>query len=157
MIIKSVTINKYIYEHRLEEEIMAKVAVVYWSGTGNTESMANALAKGAGADLFTSDDFSADKLEGYDVLAMGCPAMGGEELEDSSFAPMYDSIKAQLSGKSVFLFGSYDWGDGEWMRLWEQDAKENGANIVEESVIVNLTPDDEQLSKLEAIGAKLKA
>lgn len=140
-----------------KEEIMAKVAVVYWSGTGNTESMAKAVAKGANADLFTSDEFSASKLSNYDVVAFGCPAMGGEELEDSSFAPMYEGLKAGLSGKKVFLFGSYDWGDGEWMRLWEQDIRESGANVVEESVIVNLTPDDGQLASLAAIGEKLKA
>ena len=100
---------------------MSKIAVVYWSGTGNTEAMANAVLKGAKdkgaeAELFTASDFSADMAADFDGIAFGCPSMGTEELEDSEFAPMFDSVKDKLSGKKIALFGSYGWGDGEWMR-----------------------------------------
>ena len=101
---------------------MSKVAVIYWSGTGNTEAMAQAVAEGAKAagaevDLLTCADVNG--VEAYDAVALGCPAMGAEELEDSEFLPMLESIEAALVGKKTALFGSYGWGDGEWMRTWE--------------------------------------
>ena len=109
---------------------MARVAVVYWSGTGNTETMAMAVAKGAksgnaNVDVFQSTDFSAAKMDEYDAVAFGCPAMGAEELEDSEFLPMFNDCKAKLSGKKIALFGSYGWGDGEWMRNWEEDGEKS--------------------------------
>ncbi len=134
---------------------MSKAAVVYWSGTGHTESMANAVAKGCGGDLFTAAEFDADKAAGYDAVALGCPAMGSEELEDSEFQPMYDAVKDALAGKKVALFGSYDWGDGEWLRTWEEDAKAAGLNVVG-TVQANNEPDDEALAACEALGASLK-
>ena len=105
---------------------MKKTAVVFWSGTGNTESMANAVlegmkAAGAEAELFTSEQADAAKLALFDAIAFGCPAMGAEELEETEFAPMFDAVKGSLSGKDAALFGSYGWGDGEWMRTWEDD------------------------------------
>ncbi len=126
---------------------MSKAAVVYWSGTGNTEEMANQIvagAKEAGADvtLYTSADFQADMMDNFDVIAFGCPAMGAEELEDTEFGPMFDTCKAKLSGKKIALFGSYGWGDGEWMRLWEEDCKNAGAEFVCESVICADAPED---------------
>lgn len=99
---------------------MSKVAVVYWSGTGNTEMMAQKVAEGAkeaGAEVsvLTCADFSADDVDAYDAIAFGCPAMGAEELEDTEFEPMFSACESKLSGKKIALFGSYGWGDGEWM------------------------------------------
>ena len=104
---------------------MSKVAVVYWSGTGNTEAMASAVAegakgKGAEVSLLTASEFSADKVGGYDAIAFGCPSMGAEQLEESEFEPMFAACEGDLRGKSIALFGSYGWGDGEWMRSWEE-------------------------------------
>ena len=139
---------------------MSKIAVVYWSGTGNTEAMAKAVVKGAkdsGAetDLFTPSEFNADMLDLYDTVAFGCPAMGAEELEDTEFQPMFDSLTDMLSGKKIALFGSYGWGDGEWMRIWEENCKKAGAELVSDSLIVNETPDGEGLAKCEELGASL--
>ena len=102
---------------------MKKTAVVYWSGTGNTEEMANAVAAGmksAGAEVtvYTPEDFSAEKLDELEAVAFGCPAMGDEVLEESEFEPMFTACEGKLNGKSIALFGSYGWGDGEWMRTW---------------------------------------
>ena len=94
-----------------------KVAVIYWSGTGNTEQMAQAIAEGAGADLFAVSDFSG-KLDAYDRVAFGCSAMGDEVLEESEFEPFFAEVEGELSGKTIALFGSYGWGDGQWMRDW---------------------------------------
>ncbi len=126
---------------------MSKVAVVYWSSTGNTEAMAKYVeegAKEAGADVtvFTSADFNADMVNEYDAIAFGCPAMGAEELEDSEFEPMFASCEPNLSGKKIALFGSYGWGDGEWMRDWEERCKATGANIVTDPVICCEAPED---------------
>lgn len=139
---------------------MSKIAVVYWSGTGNTEAMAQSVAKGAedkGAEvkLCTSAEFNADMLNEYDAVAFGCPAMGDEELEDSEFQPMFDSLTDRLSGKRLALFGSYGWGDGDWMRKWEESCKNAGAELVCEGLIINETPDDEGLAKCEELGASL--
>lgn len=132
---------------------MKKVAVVYWSGTGNTEEMANALLSdctklGAEAKLFSASDFSAVLFDEYDAVAFGCPAMGDEELEDSEFLPMYEPIREKLSGKPIVLFGSYSWNDGEWMRLWQAQAEADGANLLVEGIACYEAPDDEVLAKL---------
>ncbi len=139
---------------------MSKIAVVYWSGTGNTEMMAQAVlegaqAAGAEADLFTAADFSADAAAGYDAFAFGCPSMGAEELEETEFEPMYTAVEGTISGKKVVLFGSYDWGDGEWMRLWEERVRDNGLVLAADGLICNLTPDDEALANCKALGAAL--
>ena len=139
---------------------MSKIAVVYWSGTGNTEAMANEVAEGAksaGAEVevFTPDTFSADKMDAYDAVAFGCPAMGAEELEDTEFEPMFKDCEAKLSGKKIALFGSYGWGDGEWMRTWEEDCASAGLNRVADSVICCEAPDDEALAACRALGKKL--
>ena len=140
---------------------MSKVAVVYWSSTGNTEAMANAVAdgvkgKGGEAVLHTCEDFDGSKVTEYDAIAFGCPAMGDEVLEDTEFEPMFDGCKDALKGKNIALFGSYGWGDGEWMRNWEERAKNDGATLVGgEGLIVNETPDDEALEKCAALGAEL--
>ncbi|PKK39052.1 Flavodoxin [Clostridiaceae bacterium JG1575] len=140
-----------------ERGMIMNIAVVYWSGTGNTEQMAQkvlegAAAKGASASLFTSDEFTAEKAAGFDGFCLGCPSMGAEQLEDGSFDPMYQSIASELSGKPVALFGSYGWGDGEWMRTWAQDAKDKGARLVSEGLMCHETPDDEVLAQCVALG-----
>ena len=135
---------------------MSKVAVVYWSGTGNTEMMAQSVAKGADGELFTAADFTPDKAAAFDAIAFGCPAMGAEELEDGEFQPMFDAVKGALANKKVALFGSYDWGDGEWMRTWAANCEAEGISLAAEPVICNNTPDDEGLNNCEALGASLK-
>ena len=139
---------------------MAKVAVVFWSGSGNTEAMANAIvegAKGAGAeaDLIQAEDFGDDKVAEYDALAFGCPAMGDEELEDSVFEPMFSQVESSLKDKKVALFGSYGWGDGGWMRSWEDRCKNAGIALIAEGLIVNETPDDDGEAQCRALGASL--
>lgn len=139
---------------------MSKVAVVYWSGTGNTEIMAQkvlegAKAAGAEAALFTAGEFSADKMDDFDAVAFGCPAMGAEQLEEGEFEPMFNACESKLSGKKIALFGSYDWGDGEWMRTWESDCDSAGVNLVCESVICTETPDDAALEACRALGKAL--
>ena len=137
-----------------------KTAVVYWSGTGNTEAMAGSVAEGAksaGAEVsvFTATDFSADMVDQFDSIAFGCPSMGSEQLEDSEFEPMFNACEAKLSGKKVGLFGSYGWGDGEWMRTWEKDCSDAGLNLVCESVICADAPDDAALESCRALGKAL--
>ena len=139
---------------------MSKVAVVYWSGTGNTETMANAVAegaKGAGAevDVIVANDFNSGKVAEYGGIAFGCPAMGAEVLEEEEFEPMFASCESKLSGKRIALFGSYGWGDGEWMRDWETRCKEAGAVLICESVICNEMPDDEGIQSCKALGENL--
>lgn len=131
-----------------------KTAVIYWSGTGNTEAMAKAIAEGAGADIFTVSEFGGS-VSDYDVIAFGCPAMGAEVLEEEEFEPFFTSVEGSLSGKKVILFGSYGWGDGEWMRNWEERTKATGAEIVDGAgVMVNETPSDDDLANLKELGAR---
>ena len=139
---------------------MSKVAVVYWSMTGNTEAMAYADAEGAKAagaevDLLTSADFGADRLNDYDAIGFGCPAMGDEILEEDEFDQMFTACVGSLSGKKIALFGSYDWGDGEWMRIWEGRYKTTGANLACDFVICHLDPGDEDKEACQKLGAAL--
>ena len=127
---------------------MSKVAVVYWSGTGNTEAMASAVVDGvreggAKAELFTASEFDASMLSSFDAVAFGCPSMGSEQLEDSEFEPMFNSCEGDLGGKKIALFGSYGWGDGEWMRNWEETCTTDGAR---RSVRL-LQPSDNEISR----------
>ena len=126
-----------------------KIAVIYWSATGNTELMAQSVEKGIKNAGGEADIFSVSKL------ALGCPAMGVEVLEESEFQPFYDSIRDKLSNKKVVLFGSYDWGDGEWMRNWEEDVRSTGASLVKDGLITNLTPDDNAISECIKLGEEL--
>ena len=119
---------------------MQKTAVIYWSGTGNTEAMAKAVAEGAkaaGAEvgLFSVDEFDAAKMDEFDAFAFGC--------------------EARLNGRPVGLFGSYGWGDGEWMRTWEDNCKSAGVNLAADSVICQEAPDDEAEAACRALGAVL--
>ena len=139
-----------------------KTAVIYWSGTGNTEKMAEAVAAGArsaGAEtsLLTASEFTAAGVQAYDTLAFGCPAMGAETLEEDEFAPMFESVKPALKGKKIALFGSYGWGDGEWMRTWETDCAAAGCVFAADSVTCNEAPDEDALAACRALGAALGA
>lgn len=139
---------------------MSKIAVVYWSGTGNTEAMANAVAdgvneNGGNATLYTTDNFNGDMVNDFDAIAFGCPAMGAEVLEDEEFEPMFNSCEPALNGKKIALFGSYGWGDGEWMRNWEETCTSDGAVLTTESVICNDAPDDDAVANCKALGAAL--
>lgn len=139
---------------------MSKAAVVYWSSTGNTEMMAEAVkagAESAGCEttLYTAAEFSADKLDAFDAVAFGCPAMGDEVLEEDEFEPMFNSCKEKLAGKKIALFGSYGWGDGEWMRTWEETCREAGAVLAADYVICQEEPDDEATENCRALGKAL--
>lgn len=140
---------------------MSKVAIVYWSGTGNTEAMADLVAQGvraAGAEahILTASEFNASRVDDYDAFAFGCPAMGNEELEDGEFLPMYDEVEPVVaaSGKKCVLFGSYEWAEGEWMELWEQRAEEAGLNVVETTIAYDY-PDDEASADCVRVGSLL--
>ena len=127
---------------------MSKVAVVYWSGSGNTEAMADKVAEGAKAagaevEVISADDFDGTDISSFDGVAFGCPAMGDEELEDSVFQPVFEACEPKLAGKKVALFGSYGWGDGDWMRSWEEKCQNDGVALAVDSVICNEEPDDE--------------
>ena len=137
---------------------MNKVAVIFWSGTGNTEAMAGAVADGAkaaGAEAALLACAEVNDISAYDAVALGCPAMGAEELEDSEFLPMLEGIEPALPGKKVALFGSYGWGDGEWMRTWEARCAEKGIALAAASVMANEAPDADALAACEALGAEL--
>ena len=139
---------------------MNKIAVVYWSSTGNTEAMANAVsegAKAAGADvtLYTATEFSASMVADFDAIAFGCPSMGAEQLEETEFEPMFTECESKLSGKTIALFGSYGWGDGEWMRNWEDTCRDAGAVLACDSVICMEAPDDEAEEQCRNLGAAL--
>ncbi len=139
---------------------MNKVAIVYWSGTGNTEAMAEAVANGAkdaGAEvsLLTAEEFNSEMVANYDAFGFGCPAMGAEELEEDEFDPMFQACLPLLNGKKSALFGSYGWGDGEWMRNWEDTCRNAGMNLVCESVICQEAPDEEGVASCKALGADL--
>lgn len=140
---------------------MRKIAVIYWSGTGNTQMMAEAVtegAKGTGADvsLFNVSQISAADAAGYEALALGCPAMGGEVLEESEFEPFFTELESKLSGKKVALFGSYGWGDGQWMRDWQERTALAGADIVSgEGLMLNETPDSTGLEQCRELGKLL--
>ena len=139
---------------------MSKVAIVYWSSTGNTETMANCIAEGAGASatVLACADVTPDVLAGYDVVAFGCPAMGAEQLEEGEFEPMFSSVEGALNGKKVALFGSYGWGSGEWMEQWAARCREDGALLLDgEGLIVNGAPDGGALDQCRELGRRLAA
>ena len=136
---------------------MSNIAVVYWSDTGNTEAMANYVAEGiraagGNADVITADSFGPDKVSQYDAIAFGCPAMGDEILEEDIFEPMFSAVEGSLSGKRVGIFGSYDWGDGQWMRDWADWCRAAGAELANDGVIANLTPNDAEAEDCRNLG-----
>ncbi|MDR1599275.1 MAG: flavodoxin [Oscillospiraceae bacterium] len=138
---------------------MANITIVYWSGTGNTEAMARLIkegAEGAGASVTLLNVAQADgsALEA-DVLALGCPAMGAEVLEESEFEPYIASIEGKLSGKKIALFGSYGWGDGEWLRDWTDRMTGAGAALAAESLAVNEAPGGDDALACKRFGAAI--
>lgn len=139
---------------------MSKVAVVYWSGTGNTEAMANAVVEGAqgrGAEVsvFGPSEFNSGMVSDFDAIAFGCPAMGAEVLEEEQFEPMFTDVETVLKGKRIVIFGSYGWGDGQWIRDWEDRCKAAGASLAAEPLMINDMPDDNGLSDCRSLGAML--
>ena len=136
---------------------MNKIAVVFWSGTGNTEAMAAAVAEGAGpgAELIPAAAFDPAALANHDGFAFGCPSMGAEQLEEGEFEPMFAACEAELAGRRVGLFGSYGWGDGEWMRSWEERCAAAGIALAAPSVICCEAPDEDALAACRALGAAL--
>lgn len=137
------------------------ISVVYWSGTGNTRMMAEAIVKGivqggAEAELISVDQADASKIAEEQVVALGCPSMGAEELEETEMEPFVQELEGRVSGKKLLLFGSYGWGDGEWMRTWEERMKASGAVLIGNAgVIANETPDEEALKACENAGKAL--
>lgn len=142
---------------------MSKIAIVYWSGTGNTETMANCIAEGAkeaGAEveLMGPSEFSAARFSEFSAVAFGCPAMGSEVLEEGEFDPMFTDLEGSLSGKKIALFGSYGWGDGQWMRDWCARCESANANLYDEAgLIVNDAPDEDAQENCRELGRKLAA
>ena len=137
---------------------MNKLAVIYWSGTGNTQAMAEAVAEGAreaGAEVSLLTCAEVKDISAFDAVALGCPAMGAEELEDSEFLPMLEGIEPALPGKKVALFGSYGWGDGEWMRSWEARCADKGITLAVTSVMANEAPDDAAVTACKELGKAL--
>ena len=136
---------------------MSKVAIVFWSATGNTETMANCIAEGAGANgtLVPCAEMTPAKLKEFDVVAFGCPAMGAEQLEESEFEPMFAALEGSLNGKKIALFGSYGWGDGQWLRDWAERTEGDGAALCGEPLAVHEAPDDDALAQCKALGEAL--
>ena len=140
---------------------MSKIYVVYWSGSGNTQAMAEAVGEGimsAGkeAEVLAVADASLDDLKSANVFALGCPAMGAEVLEEEEMEPFVAEVEQFASGKNIALFGSYGWGDGQWMRDWVDRMKAAGANVLnDEGVIVNEAPDEEGLENCRSLGSQL--
>lgn len=136
---------------------MSKVAIIYWSGTGNTEMMANSIkegAEGAGAEVVVMTPDAVELGADFTAVALGCPSMGSEVLEESEFEPMWQDLKGSLSDKKVGLFGSYGWGDGEWMRNWVDDAESAGIKVVD-SITCQEAPDDDVQEQLKGLGKSL--
>ena len=140
---------------------MSEIIVAYWSGTGNTGAMAEYVAQGIReggkeAKIVNVENFSADELKDCSVFALGCPSMGSEQLEEAEMEPFVDEIESLVSGKTILLFGSYGWGDGEWMRDWAERMKNAGAVLLrEEGIITNDAPEDDVLEELKAAGQEL--
>ncbi len=140
---------------------MKKISVIYWSGTGNTQQMAEAVAEGAkagGADVKVIEVAKASKEDvlNADAVALGCPSMGSEVLEEEEMEPFVQSLEGEnLKDKPVALFGSYDWGDGQWMRDWEERMKGMGVQLVADGLTVNNTPDAEGLEQSRQLGSQL--
>ena len=141
---------------------MASIGIIYWSGTGNTEKMAELIeqgAKEAGASVTrkTVSEASCDELAGYDVVVFGSPSMGAEVVEESEMAPFVASALPGLKDKKAALFGSYGWGDGEWMRNWSQELKSSGVNLMDDGLIVNEAPAGESADACVAYGKAIAA
>lgn len=141
--------------------VYMKAGVIYASTTGNTETMAQLIAEGlraggAEAVMVKAGDASASDALAYDVLVLGSPAMGAEVLEEAEMEPFFTSLEGSLSGKKVALFGSYDWGDGEWMRTWEDRVRSAGGKLFKDAgLIVHLLPEGDDVQKCKDFGKEL--
>ncbi len=142
---------------------MKNIAIIFWSGTGNTQQMAEAVSTGATTDatavkVIPVDQASQANLAAADAVALGCPSMGCEVLEETEMEPFVAAIAPEaLAGKPLALFGSYDWGDGQWMRDWEERMAATGAKLVDSGLTIHSTPDADGLEQCKALGAKLAA
>ena len=139
---------------------MSKVAVVYFSNTGNTEAIAELVAegardKGADVDVFSVDDFDVNSADDYDAFALGCPACGTEELDDSEFEPMLDELEPKMSGKNVVLFGSYGHGGGEYQEAWQEREENAGLKVLGKVAIEEDPSEDADVEAAKELGAKL--
>ena len=142
---------------------MSKISVVYWSQTGNTQAMAEAIgngikAAGKEAEVVDVSSVSLDDLKKETVFALGCPAMGAEVLEETEMDPFVSEVEGFAAGKTIALFGSYGWGDGQWMRDWVDRMNAAGAKVVNgEGLICQETPDDDAIAECESLGKQLAA
>ena len=157
---RDVIINVSNEHHPKGDFMMAKIAVVFWSGSGNTEAMANAVVEGvkkggAEAELIRVSDFSADRIADYDGVLMGCPACGTEELDEGEFEPFFAEAERQLKDVKVGLFGSYGWGGGAFMESWAERVRTAGAKLVSDGLVVENAPDDDGLKACEELGEAL--
>lgn len=139
---------------------MSKIVIVYWTGSGNTEAMAHAVEEGAqnaGAEVSLNfvSDISADEAASFDHIALGCPAMGSEQLEEYEFEPFFEELLPQLQGKKVVIFGSYSWNEGDWIQLWKDRLNEAGVELVAEPVKAYSYPEDDVLEACKALGESL--
>ena len=139
---------------------MKKVAIIYWSGTGNTEAMATAIMEGAMKEnvdvrLINVGEANATDVLNADAIAFGCPSMGSEVLEESEMEPFIESISSVIRGKNTILFGSYGWGNGEWMTDWQERMEGYGANLLQEGFVINNDPDGEAIIKCNELGVLL--
>lgn len=139
---------------------MSKIVIVYWTGSGNTEAMAHAVEEGAqnaGAEVSLNfvSDISADEASSFDHIALGCPAMGNEQLEEYEFEPFFEELLPQLQGKKVVIFGSYSWNEGDWIQLWKDRLNEAGVELVAEPVKAYSYPEDDVLEACKALGESL--
>lgn len=139
---------------------MSKINVIYWSGTGNTEKMAEAIvegAKGEGAEvnLIPVSVASVDDVKNVEKVAFGCPAMGAEELEEAEMRPFMDMVNPLLSGKKVVIFGSYEWADGEWMKTWQDEIEGTGAKLIADGFAAYDSPDEDAIDECNTLGKEL--
>lgn len=139
---------------------MAKINVIYWSGTGNTEKMAESIVEGIKSEgcevsLIPVGTATEDDVKNVDKVAFGCPAMGAEELEETEMRPYMDMVNPLLSGKKVVIFGSYQWADGEWMRLWQEEIEGTGANLIADGFAAYDNPDENALEECFNLGKDL--
>ena len=135
-----------------------KINIIYWSGTGNTELMAQSIYEGSSKNenvrLISVDKANVDDVKEADILFLGCPSMGNEVLEETEMEPFMESISNDIKGKKIVLFGSYGWGDGEWMQDWEERIRKCGGELIEDSIISNEAPSSEEIEYLSSLAEK---
>ena len=135
---------------------MATLNIIYYTGTGNTADMAKYIGEGAenaGADVKLINVEEADESAiNADFVAYGSPAVGAEEIAPE-LVEFFEWIKEQSIGKTVGLFGSYDWGQGGWMETWREEMINEGFSIVNDGLIIHLAvDDDEKIEKCKEYG-----